>query len=558
MSVQDIQGFLNARVPTCDTNHAAGPNAGGSAPPWRCLKDYYENPDTGANNLNGAANPAGSISAAQIIWNYAQQYGINPQVLLVTLQKENGLITDPWPYPNQYRTAMGFACPDNGSCDPAYFGFAKQVYQAARHFRNFFDENPNWTVPYKVGSRYVRYHPNSACGGTNVNIQTHGTAALYDYTPYQPNAAALAAGLGTGDACSSYGNRNFSYFFNLWFGTTLGRLFFGGYNWHAETLDGAADAISTTTAQTGQTPATVTHNGVLHTFYYEATGGNLRHAYADATGWHFETLDGEAGASGRTADVVGYQVTAILVNDAIHLFYHDGTTKSLRHAYANAADTNWQFEVLDGQGGKTGSSTNAMSDPTAIAYGTSLQVFYYDATNGNLRHAWINTPTDTWKFEDLDGSPNSVARLNTNVGLSPTVTIFGTSLQLYYYDATNGNLRHAWTSPVRGWQFENLDGDPGSVGRLNSNVGAGISIVADDSVQKIAVLYYDFTYGNLRSAISDSLGWRFANLEGDIGSVTGYDVDIGNGISGAFFNGTLQLYSYDATRHVMRHVWGTQ
>ncbi len=221
MSVAAIQAFLNSKVPVCDTNHAPGPNSHGKLPPWTCLKDYYENTTTGANNLDGAPVPAGAISAAQIIWNNADLYNLNPQVLLVTLQKENGLITDTWPYPWQYRTAMGFACPDTAPCDPAFYGFAKQVYQGARHLRNFYDENPAWTVPYKVGVRFIQYNPNAACSGTNVNITTHGTAALYSYTPYQPNAASLAAGYGTGDACSAYGNRNFFNYFNDWFGSTL-------------------------------------------------------------------------------------------------------------------------------------------------------------------------------------------------------------------------------------------------------------------------------------------------------------------------------------------------
>jgi hypothetical protein len=221
MSVGQIQAFLNAKVPVCDTNHAAGSGAQGAVPPWRCLKDYHENPDTGANNLNNQPVPAGGISAAQIIWNYSQQFGINPQVLIVTLQKENGLITDTWPYPWQFRTAMGFACPDSAACNPAYYGFAKQVYQAARHFRNFYDNNPNWTVPYTPGVRYIKYNPDASCGGSNVNILNRATAALYSYTPYQPNAGAIAANYGTAP-CGAYGNRNFFNYFTDWFGSTYG------------------------------------------------------------------------------------------------------------------------------------------------------------------------------------------------------------------------------------------------------------------------------------------------------------------------------------------------
>ena len=49
-------------------------------------------------------------------------------------------------------------------------------------------------------------------------IDNQATAALYVYTPYRPNAAALGNMYGTGDSCSSYGNRNFWRMFSDWFG----------------------------------------------------------------------------------------------------------------------------------------------------------------------------------------------------------------------------------------------------------------------------------------------------------------------------------------------------
>ena len=51
-------------------------------------------------------------------------------------------------------------------------------------------------------------------------ISNQATASLYNYTPYQPNAASLAAGYGHGRRCSSYGNRNFWIYFTDWFGST--------------------------------------------------------------------------------------------------------------------------------------------------------------------------------------------------------------------------------------------------------------------------------------------------------------------------------------------------
>ena len=237
MSVGQIQAFLNAKVPVCDTwgtqytgrwNSSAGRYYTraewgalvGNPAPFTCLKDYRENPSTNQSNYsNPGASIPGAISAAQIIWNAAQQYGINPQVLIVTLQKEQGLVTDDWPYQRQYTYAMGANCPDTPSgCDPAYSGFATQMNRGAYLF-NHYKNNIN-DYNYNVGSNYILWNVSSSgCGGGTVNIQNIATAMLYIYTPYQPNQASLNNMYGTGDGCSAYGNRNFWRYFNDWFGS---------------------------------------------------------------------------------------------------------------------------------------------------------------------------------------------------------------------------------------------------------------------------------------------------------------------------------------------------
>lgn len=237
MSVQDIQNFLKSKV-SCDTNgvkrselgggtRAQWMNSRGIYAPFRCITDYYENPTTGENNYSKNTIPAGAISAAQIIYNYSRQFSINPQVIIVTLQKENGLITDEWPTPKQFSEAMGFGCPDNvapgaPACDPSYGSFSAQIYQAARHFRGYINNQSGWYVPFNTGNNNIRWSPNSSCGSSTVNIENRATVALYSYTPYQPNQAAKNAQYGTGDGCSAYGNRNFYLYFTDWFGQTVG------------------------------------------------------------------------------------------------------------------------------------------------------------------------------------------------------------------------------------------------------------------------------------------------------------------------------------------------
>jgi hypothetical protein len=215
MSPDQIQVFLNSKVPTCDTwgtqpsefgggTRAQWGSAHGAPPPYTCIKDYYE----------------GGYSAAQIIYNTAQEFSINPQVLIVLLQKEQALITDTWPTPGQYRSATGYGCPDStpGVCDSSYYGFTNQVRWAARMFRAIFNNSPNWYTPYVLGNNYIQYNPNSSCGGSVVNIENRATQSLYNYTPYQPNQGALNAGYGTAP-CGAYGNRNFYLYFIDWFGT---------------------------------------------------------------------------------------------------------------------------------------------------------------------------------------------------------------------------------------------------------------------------------------------------------------------------------------------------
>jgi hypothetical protein len=284
MSVPQIQAFLDSKIPVCDTD-GSEPYAGttraayaavslsGNTTPFICLNQYYENPDatyavahtyvdtsgqtvnnvynyhqnnyyqiTGFStvynnndpaqgisvvrpiyqNMNGVV-PAGAKSAAQLIWDVAQMYTINPQALIVLLQKEQGIVTDDWAWAVQYEKATGYMCPDTAPCNATKAGFYNQIENAAWQFRADIDNIASlddWGY-YGLGWNNIRYSPNAACGTKAVYIENAATAALYKYTPYTPNDAALANLYGTGDACSAYGNRNFWRYFNDWFGTTI-------------------------------------------------------------------------------------------------------------------------------------------------------------------------------------------------------------------------------------------------------------------------------------------------------------------------------------------------
>ncbi len=224
MNAQQIQDFLNFQNPNCDTQGTRPSEFGGGTraqwgaahghpAPFVCLKDYSENSQT----------------AAQIIFATAQQYQINPQVLIVLLQKEQGLVLDTWPLDTQYRTATGYGCPDTAPCDSQYYGLTNQLQWSGKMFRAILNNSPTWYTPYILGNNTIQWSPDGACGSSTVNIENRSTQALYNYTPYRPNQAALNAGYGAGDNCSAYGNRNFYLYFIDWFGSTSGRPFDAQY-----------------------------------------------------------------------------------------------------------------------------------------------------------------------------------------------------------------------------------------------------------------------------------------------------------------------------------------
>ena len=160
----------------------------------------------------------GTMPIPELIYRTQVACGISAKVILVTLEKEQSLVTGRAPTERNFNFAMGANCPDTAPCDPAYSGIGPQILAGVTSLKNYsagaFQRQP--------GVHWIGFSPNANCGGTNVNVTNYATAALYNYTPYQPNASALAAGYGVGDGCGSYGNRNFYNFFKEWFGATRG------------------------------------------------------------------------------------------------------------------------------------------------------------------------------------------------------------------------------------------------------------------------------------------------------------------------------------------------
>lgn len=208
MTAGDVQAFLVSKGGACTAGAL-------------CLKNYVAatTSQPAEANLCGAYPGGGVESAAAIIAKVGAVCGISQKALLVTLQKEQGLVTATSPTDSRYRIAMGFGCPDTAPCDAQYYGFFNQVYRAARQFKRYAATPQNYS--YRAGRvNTILFNPNGGCGSSQVFIDNQATAGLYTYTPYQPNASALANLYGTGDGCGSYGNRNFWRDYTDWFGST--------------------------------------------------------------------------------------------------------------------------------------------------------------------------------------------------------------------------------------------------------------------------------------------------------------------------------------------------
>jgi hypothetical protein len=322
--------------------------------------------------------------------------------------------------------------------------------------------------------------------------------------------------------------------------------------WHFAVLDGEGGSNGRVSENVGRAPSVTIYEGTLQLFYYDSTAGSLRHAWSsNGTTWNFETLDGPGSSiTGHSEDNLGETPTAIVADGGdLEVFYYDVTAETLRHAWEN--ETGWHFETLDGSSGSvSGHVANVGTDPTSVVYEGNLNLFYDDISNGDLRHAWENETG--WHFENLDGDAGSISGYTASVDHNPTAVVFGETLQVFYYNETDGDLRHAWEAPIVGWQFENLEGETGTVSSNHTNVGLmPYATVLNGSLQ---LFYYQLTGGNLRHAWTTETGWKFENLDGEGGEPAGrVNDDTGYDPVAIADEGHIQLFYTDVSNGNLRH-----
>lgn len=171
-------------------------------------------------------------TAAELIYDAATKHGLNPQVLLVTLEKEQGLITGQFSSDALQRRldrAFGFSCTVSEGCGDIFLSFYRQLFgtfdsdgsrwlgASASLMRSFRTEggrgpgvdsqNQVFGKPLirvsKVGDTIVLDNTTEDYGVQHhqtITLGNKATAALYRFTPHVFN-----------------GNYNFWKFFTTWF-----------------------------------------------------------------------------------------------------------------------------------------------------------------------------------------------------------------------------------------------------------------------------------------------------------------------------------------------------
>ncbi|MFM6963906.1 MAG: hypothetical protein ACKOWJ_06595, partial [Micrococcales bacterium] len=129
MNEASIQNFLESKVPNCKAITGQP----------KCLRDYVTSiPETVGSAGHCSNVPAqANVKASTVIYTVARACGVNPKVLIVLLQKEQGLVQATNPSLYMYSAATGYGCPDSdpGICGKVFSGLFNQLYKAAGQFR---------------------------------------------------------------------------------------------------------------------------------------------------------------------------------------------------------------------------------------------------------------------------------------------------------------------------------------------------------------------------------------------------------------------------------------
>ncbi len=242
----------------------------------------------------------------------------------------------------------------------------------------------------------------------------------------------------------------------------------------------------------------ITVNGTnIYISYYDAIGKNLMFQESTDSG---ATWLGSAIAVDSSANDVGQysSITTVSSTNNIYISYYDATTKYLMFQKSTDSGSTWlgSATTVDSTAdvGQYSSITSYL-DQDATA-GDEIYISYYDATNGNLRFAYSNDGT-SFTTTNADASANDIGQYSSVSMIAGGGGGLDT-IYISYYDATGGDLKfQSSTSGGTTW-----------VGAVTvdsaNNVGTYSSIAASGTT--VYISYFDSTNGNLMFQKSTNSG----------------------------------------------------
>ncbi|MEI7674499.1 MAG: hypothetical protein WCI60_02080 [bacterium] len=183
-----------------------------------------------------------TIPASSIIYYAAQIYGVNPRVILATMQKEQSLTTAVNPTDWQVAQAMGYGCPDSGSCSPTsefFYQIDNGTWALRYHYERANYNNTWWNAGGNVcggatiyrstglfAGATVTFKDDNGAGYRTYTLANAATASFYCYTPHAYNNPQGLYGLPVFGTTGMYysGSYNFVLWYERWFGSTIGAL----------------------------------------------------------------------------------------------------------------------------------------------------------------------------------------------------------------------------------------------------------------------------------------------------------------------------------------------
>ena len=184
---------------------------------------------------------------------------------------------------------------------------------------------------------------------------------------------------------------------------------------------------------------------------------------------------------------------------------------------------------------------------SAVSAGSELHVFYFDLTSRELRHAMWNG--GTWQCETVDGAGGGNGRVNGDLGPGLSALASHGRVHVFYADKSNGDVRHAELGDGQ-WQFEVLDGGGGAAGRTDADVASETSALEYGGVAN--VFYGDLDNGDLRQAQWAANGWAITTLDGAGGSGGRTNAAVGASASALVWGPQVRVWYGDRTNGDLR------